>query len=110
MEEEEEQAAEDIKLKGLTQVDEQFVLKIAITKKAQWGGIWKSIKTIDKDNNGYVTAEELEEIFREWFPVELDGKSLIRYFRKFCSIQNRVLIHYKKIKDDINSKIMIYDK
>jgi hypothetical protein len=86
MEEEEEQAAEDIKLKGLQQVDDNYVIKIALMKKAQWGGIWKSIKKIDKDSNGYVTAEELEEIFREWFPVELDCKSLARYFKKFSSI------------------------
>jgi hypothetical protein len=38
---------------------------MAINKKARWGGIWRSIKTIDKDSNGYVTIDELEEIFRE---------------------------------------------
>jgi hypothetical protein len=86
MEEEEEQAIEDIKLKGLQQVDDQYVFKMAVSKKGQWGSIWKSIKKIDKDSNGYVTGEELEEIFRDCFPVELDGKSLARYFRKFASI------------------------
>lgn len=49
---------------------------MAVTKKSQWGGIWKSIKNIDRDSNGYVTAGELEELFKEFFPVELDGKSL----------------------------------
>jgi len=30
--------------------------------------------------------EELDEVFREWFPVELDGKTLRRYFRKYESV------------------------
>lgn len=51
-------------------------------KKLAWVGIWKSIKKIDKDSNGYVTLEELDEIFREWFPLELEGKTLNRYFRQ----------------------------
>lgn len=59
---------------------------MACNKKASWGGIWKSIKKIDKDSNGFVTIEELEEIFREQFPIELDGKSLYYYFKKFASI------------------------
>lgn len=69
---------------------------MAVSKKGNWGGIWKSIKKIDKDSNGYVTVEELEEIFREWFPLELEGKSLMRYFRsKYSSIANKNLINYK---------------
>ena len=59
---------------------------MAINKKARWGGIWRSIKTIDKDSNGYVTIDELEEIFREQFPLELDNRSLYHYFKKFASI------------------------
>lgn len=59
---------------------------MACIKKANWGGIWKSIKKIDKDSNGYVTIDELEEIFREWFPVELEAKSAYHYLKKFGSI------------------------
>jgi Ca2+-binding EF-hand superfamily protein len=50
---------------------------------------------IDKDSNGYVTLDELDEIFREWFPVELEGKTCNRYFRSFGSVQNKNLINYK---------------
>lgn len=57
--------AEDIKNKGLEHANEAFVISIASSKKAIWGGIWRSIKKIDKDNNGFVTIEELDEIFRE---------------------------------------------
>ena len=75
---------------------------MALAKISQWGGIWKSIKRIDKDNNGYVTIEEIDEIFKEWFPMELEGKSLRFFFKRFGSVQNKSLIHYKKIKEQIN--------
>ena len=59
---------------------------MALKKKSSWGGIWRSIKTIDKDSNGYVTIDELEEIFKEQFPIELDKKSVYYYFKKFSSV------------------------
>lgn len=81
---------------------------MALAKKGNWGGIWKSIKRIDKDSNGYVTLEELDEIFREQFPLELEGKSLLRFFRiRYGSIANKNLVNYKQLKQDINSKIAI---
>ena len=81
--------AEDIKLAGLKQVGEDFLIKHAVKRISAWGGIWKSIKNIDKDSNGFLTTEELEETFKEHFPVELDGKSLLRFFRKYASVQNK---------------------
>jgi len=69
---------------------------MANAKKLNWVGIWKSVKKIDKDSNGYVTLEELDEIFREWYPLELEGKTLNRFLRsKYGSISNRNLINYK---------------
>ena len=79
---------------------------MACSKKANWGGIWKSIKKIDKDSNGFVYIDELNEIFKEWFPVELEGKSPFYYFKKFVSVQNKSLVNYKKIKESINRQIL----
>ena len=56
---------------------------MAAGKKSAWGGIWKSVKQIDKDSNGFVTIEELENIFKEYFPVDLEGKSLLTYFKRY---------------------------
>ena len=56
-----------------------------------------------------MTIEELEEIFREWFPVELEGKTAFQYFRKFSAVQNRNLINYKPIKEKINKLILSSD-
>jgi hypothetical protein len=103
----EEQAKEDIKNKGLEHVGESFLLSLALAKTTSWAGIWKSIKKIDKDSNGYVTVEELDEIFREWFPLELEGKTVTRFFRsRYGSIANRNLINYKQMKADFNAKLL----
>jgi hypothetical protein len=40
----------------------------------------------------------------------LEGKSLVRYFKKYSSIQNKILINYKKIKEEINVRILEYEK
>ena len=99
-------AMEASKTKGLKDVDDKYIIQLASSKIANWGGIWRSIKSIDKDSNGYVTLEELDEIFREWFPIQLEGKTLNRFFReKYGSVQNRNLINYKQLKNDINSQI-----
>ena len=98
---------EDVKNKGRDHIGESFILNLALAKTANWAGIWKSIKKIDKDSNGYVTNDELDEIFREWFPLELDGKSLIRFFRThYGSIANKNLINYKQLKIEFNTKLL----
>jgi len=103
----EEQAKDDIKNKGLEHVGETYLLSLAIAKTPNWAGIWKSIKKIDKDSNGYVTVEELDEIFREWFPLELEGKTVTRFFRtRYGSVANRNLINYKQLKADFNAKLL----
>jgi hypothetical protein len=102
----EEQAQEDFKYKGLKQANEAFLIQCALAKKANWGCIWKSIKQIDKDSNGYVTLEEFEEIFREWYPVEMEGRTLSRYLKEsYGSIANKALIDYKRLRLDINGKL-----
>jgi Ca2+-binding EF-hand superfamily protein len=48
--------------------------------------IMKCIKEIDKDNNGYVTNQELEDIFKMHYQKEFGNKDLKLYFKKFASI------------------------
>ena len=48
----------------------------------------KNIKEIDKDNNGYVTNQELEDIFKMHYEKELGDKDLKTYFKiKFRCLQ-----------------------
>ena len=61
----------------------------------------KNIKEIDKDNNGYVTNQELDDIFKMHYEKELGNKDLKKLFKPFASIQNRILIDYKKLRDHI---------
>lgn len=63
--------------------------------------IMKNIKEIDKDNNGYVTNQELDDIFKMHYQAELNNKNLKAVFKPFASLQNRILIDYKKLRDHI---------
>ncbi len=104
-----EQAIEDIKTKGLQQMEADFIIQLATSKPNNFfGGIFKSIKKIDKDSNGFVTMEELDEIFREWYPLEMEGKTLNRHLKKvYGSVSNRNLINYKQMKAEVLGKVKL---
>lgn len=90
-------------------MDGDFIIQLASVKPNNFfAGIFKSIKKIDKDSNGFVTIEELDEIFREWYPLEMEGKTLNRYLKRvFGSLSNRNLINYKQLKAEILSKARV---
>lgn len=48
--------------------------------------IVRDTKKIDKDNNGYVLSNELNKIFKQYYQKELEGKSITKVLRPFCSI------------------------
>lgn len=51
--------------------------------------IVKDIKRIDKDNNGYVLANELNKAFKTYYMSEMEGKTLNKVVKPFASIQNK---------------------
>ena len=61
--------------------------------------IMKCIKDIDKEHNGYVTSTELDDILKICYKEELKDKNLKDIFRPFASIQNRILLDYKRFRD-----------
>ena len=72
-----------------------------------WSGgklkeIIKNIRDIDKDNNGYVTTTELDDIIKLHYHEELFDKNLKPLFKKYASIQNMILIDYKKFTHAIS--------
>jgi Ca2+-binding EF-hand superfamily protein len=46
----------------------------------------RMIKQIDKDNNGYVTSTELDDILKIIFPEQLTNRNLKPIFKEFESI------------------------
>ena len=55
------------------------------------------LRELDPGRNGYVTNQELEDIFRSVYPEKLKNVSLKRIFESFASIQNKLLIDYKRL-------------
>ena len=74
-------------------------------KKSCMKEILEDIRLIDIDHNGFVTNCELNLIFQNHYEKELDGKSLIKILRPFSSVQNRVLIDYRRFFRFINEKL-----
>ena len=46
----------------------------------------KIIKEIDTDNNGYVTNQELDDIFKINYESELGNRDLKPVFKRFASL------------------------
>ena len=61
--------------------------------------IMRAIKDIDKEHNGYVTSTELDDILKVSYKRELTEKNLKNIFKPYASIQNKILIDYKKFRD-----------
>lgn len=91
------------KKETLEDISEEDFYKV-IKENNKMVHIMKNIKEIDKDNNGYVTNQELDDIFKMHYKAELGLKDLKKIFKKFASIQNRILIDYKKCRDFIMIK------
>ena len=61
--------------------------------------IMRAIKDIDKERNGYVTSTELDDILKIHYKKDLIDKNLMPIFSPYSSIQNKILIDYKKFRD-----------
>ena len=56
------------------------------------------LRELDPTKNGYVTNQELEDVFKIIFPSRLKQTNLKKVFKKFASIQNKLLIDYKRVQ------------
>lgn len=90
--------------KLLTPISEAELIDI-VMRRNRFPQIMKVIKEIDQDNNGYVTNQELDDIFKLNYEDELASRDLKPFLKKFASLQNRVLIDYKKVRDHLTAKV-----
>ena len=67
--------------------------------------ISRIVRSIDRENNGFVTREELDDIFKSFFP-ELGTRKLISLFDKYSDPIIKVLISYKKVLIDLNKDVL----
>ena len=64
-----------------------------------------AIRQIDPDRNGFVTQQELDDIFRENYKKEMEGKHIFALIKDFRSISNKILVDYSKFKKWIYTKL-----
>lgn len=76
---------DDEKLKGKQQVDENYISQAMAANPNNMAKVWRSIKDIDDDHNGFLEVNELEDCFREHFAPELEGRSLVYFFRRWST-------------------------
>lgn len=77
-----------------------------MTNRKHLKDTWRSIRLqYDQDKNGFITTEEFEEQFYQYFPQALEGKSMCNLMKQYLSFYDKTLINYKQIKDEIDTAI-----
>ena len=61
--------------------------------------VFAMIREIDKQKNGYVTDQELQDIFKECYPDKLRDFEFKGLFQRFSLGSNRLLIDYNQLRN-----------
>ena len=65
----------------------------------------RTIRQIDRDHNGYITNQEMEDIIKMYYPKELGDVVIEPHIHKYTSPLNRVLVDYKLLMRETMSAI-----
>jgi len=77
------------------EVEELFQLMANSNKMKE---VSLAFKEIDPDRTGYVTAPEIDDLFRFLYPEEFKDKTMFGIVRPFEISSNRILIEYGKFR------------
>lgn len=88
----------------LIPISEGELFKIMVNNN-KYKIIVKELRKLDFDGNGFVTSCEFNQLFHECYKHELAGKSMLKVFRPFASIQNKNLIDYKRFNEYLQSRL-----
>lgn len=91
-------------------MNETYLASIMSKNSNRMALVWRGIKDLDTDANGFLSVDELDVCFRENFAPELEGKSMVYFFRKFGTDHDKDLVNYRKIKSSIVTKINDFKK
>lgn len=78
---------------------------MALSNTLKWSEIWRNVKKLDIDNNGFIDQTDFENLLRDCFPSKLDGVSLYEFFKRWEASFDETLLNYKPLKTEINTKL-----
>lgn len=71
----------------LQSLSEKEIVAVLSRSEQEFVKVLKVIRSIDKDNNGYVTVTELDDILKLSYPLDfVSDKDLSCFIKKFRSI------------------------
>lgn len=85
----------------------EFIYTIK-NKKDRLQQVIMTIRQIDKDHNGYVTRNELDDILKLYFE-EFITKDLDNIVNQFSSLQNKILISYMNFLDWVKNTLKVLE-
>ena len=99
----------DVDIKKRVAITEKELIKIMV-KDDRMKEIALTFREVDPDRNGFLTQQELDDIFRENYREQMHGKHLFGLIKEFRSATNKILVDYNKFKKWIYSKLLTQKK
>ena len=79
-------------------MDAFWLSKLISRDSHKWNCVWKAISDLDIDKSGLLEINELESCFKDQFPYDLNGKSLVHFSREFGCQHDQNLVNYRALK------------
>ena len=77
-----------------------------ITENNRMKEINLAIRSIDPERNGFLTQQEMDDIFRENYRKEMEDKHIFELIKDFRSISNKILVDYGKFRTWVYAKLI----
>ena len=91
-------------IKKRTPLTEDELMEIMV-KNDRLKEIALAFREIDPDRNGFLTQQELDDIFRESYREQMAGKNMFGLVKEFRSATNKILVDYNRFKKWVYSAL-----
>ena len=80
---------------------------MALSNILAWSNVWRNVKQLDKDKNGFIDKTDFQQLIQDYFPKQMEGNSLYLYCKQNESSFDKKLLNYLQIKQKINSEVTL---
>lgn len=88
------------------QVDREFLINVIMSNLRSWKDLFRSIRQVyDRDKNGFLTMEEMRDLFMNSYESQLEGKDIRVVLKNYTSPQNQNLVNYNKLREELGNII-----
>lgn len=78
---------------------------MALNDTLAWSEVWRNVKKLDIDNNGFIEQQDFENLIKDFYPTKTENTSFYNLFKRWEASFDETLLNYRPLKTEINSKV-----